>query len=66
MGKLDAIHKDTMAYAMAPFPDDQAKQHYATLKTKLADFPQGAAGWADFPGPAGQAERSPRCGPRGI
>lgn len=48
MGKLDAIQKDTMAYAMAPFPDDQAKQHYATLKTKLADFPQGAAGWTDF------------------
>lgn len=48
MAKLDAIQADSMAYAQMPFPDDEAKAHYRALSAKLADFPQGTAGWAEF------------------
>jgi len=48
MAKLDAIQADTMAYATADYPDEQAKTHYKALQEKLGSFPQGAAGWADF------------------
>ena len=40
MSKIDAIYADTMKQATTPFPDDQAKTHYSSLRTKLADFPQ--------------------------
>ena len=48
MKKIDTIYEDAMKYAQNPFPDEQAKKHYQTLRTKLADFPQGAAGWAAY------------------
>lgn len=48
MKKIDAIYADALKYAQSPFPDDAAKKHYAALRGKLADFPQGAAGWAAF------------------
>jgi len=48
MKKIDVIYEDAMKYAKNAFPDDQAKSHYKALRAKLADFPQGAAGWADY------------------
>jgi len=48
MKKIDAVYADALAFAQNPFPDDQARSHYQQLKTKLANFPQGAAGWATF------------------
>lgn len=48
MKKVDEIYEDAMKYAKTPFPDDAAKNHYKTLKAKLADFPQGEAGWKKF------------------
>lgn len=48
MKKVDAIYEDAMTYAKNPFPDADAKKHYQALRTKLADFPQGAAGWAVY------------------
>lgn len=48
MSNLDTIKSDTMAFATAPYPDETAKTHYRALKAKLADFPQGKAGWAEF------------------
>ena len=46
--KIDAIFEDAMAFAKNPFPDEKAKTHYQTLRTKLASFPQGEAGWAAY------------------
>jgi hypothetical protein len=46
MKKVDAIYEETLVYANAAFPDDQAKVHYQALKKRLADFPQNAAGWS--------------------
>ena len=48
MSKIDAIYADTMKQATTAFPDDQAKAHYTSLRTKLADFPQSPEGWATF------------------
>lgn len=48
MSKLDSIKDDAMTYATSPFPDADAKSHYKALSAKLADFPQGADGWAKF------------------
>jgi len=48
MKKIDAIYEDALKFAGNPFPDEQAKKHYQALRTKLADFPQGAAGWAAY------------------
>lgn len=48
MKKLDAIYNDCLTYAQNPFPDAEAKSHYQQLKSKLANFPQGAAAWATF------------------
>ena len=48
MKKIDSIYADALTYAANPFPDDQARTHYKTLKAKLANFPQGAAAWATF------------------
>jgi len=48
MKKVDAIYEDSMKFAQNPFPDAEAKSHYAALKTKLAGFPQGAAAWATY------------------
>ena len=48
MSKIDAIYADTMKQATTPFPDDAAKAHYTSLRTKLADFPQSPEGWATF------------------
>lgn len=48
MKKIDTVYEDAMKYATNPFPDDAAKKHYQALRTKLADFPQGAAGWATY------------------
>jgi hypothetical protein len=47
MAKLDAIQADAMAFATTAYPDEHAKTHYQALQTKLGNFPQGAAGWAD-------------------
>jgi len=46
--KIDAIFEKTLAYAAAPFPDEEAKTHYRALKAKLADFPQTPAGWDSY------------------
>lgn len=46
--RLDAIYKDTLAYATNPFPDEISRTHYQELRKKLADFPQGPTGWAIF------------------
>lgn len=46
--KIDTIFEDALAYAKNPFPDEQAKTHYQNLRTKLAGFPQGEAGWAAY------------------
>ena len=46
--KIDSIFEDALAYAKNPFPDDKAKTHYQNLRTKLASFPQGEAGWAAY------------------
>jgi hypothetical protein len=48
MAKVDSIYADAMAFAQNSFPDDEAKAHYKELKTKLANFPQDAAGWSKF------------------
>jgi hypothetical protein len=48
MKKIDAIYEDALKYASSPFPDEQAKKHYQALRSKLADFPQDAAGWAVY------------------
>lgn len=48
MTKIDAIYKDALAFASNPFPDDAAKEHYKTLKSKLANFPQSPDAWAKF------------------
>jgi len=48
MKKIDAIYEDSLKYAQNSFPDETAKKHYQALRTKLADFPQGAAGWAAY------------------
>lgn len=48
MKTIDDIYADALKMAKDPFPDDDAKSHYKALKAKLADFPQGQAGWAAF------------------
>merc|ERR1711988_1614744 len=48
MTKIDVIYKDALAFASNPFPDDEAKEHYKTLKSKLANFPQSPDAWAKF------------------
>merc|ERR1711871_683111 len=48
MKKIDDIYADAMTFAKNPFPDDEARDHYKKLASKLADFPQGADGWAKF------------------
>jgi hypothetical protein len=48
MKKIEAIYSETIAFAQNPFPDDTSRSHYKQLKTKLANFPSNAAGWATF------------------
>ena len=48
MKAIDDIYADAMKYAQNPFPDDEARAHYTSLKSKLANFPQGEAGWKTF------------------
>lgn len=48
MAKIETIYADTMKFAETPFPDAESRTHYQALKKKLADFPQGSAGWATF------------------
>ncbi len=48
MAKIDAVYASSMAYAKNAFPDEQAKEHYKTLKGKLANFPQTPQAWATF------------------
>lgn len=48
MKRLDEIYADAMKFAQNPFPDEEARTHYKNLQDKLADFPQGAAGWKVF------------------
>jgi len=48
MAKIDAVYASSMAMAKNAFPDDAAKEHYQTLKGKLANFPQTPQAWAAF------------------
>jgi len=48
MKAIDDVYADAMKYAQNPFPDDEARAHYTSLKSKLANFPQGEAGWKTF------------------
>ena len=48
MASLETIKADTMSYATSAYPDEESKTHYKALSEKLGNFPQGAAGWADF------------------
>lgn len=48
MAKIDAVYESAMAFAKNAFPDDEAKEHYKTLKGKLANFPQSPDAWAAF------------------
>lgn len=45
MATVDKIFEELMAAADSPFVDDEAKEHYKALRTKLADFPSDQAGW---------------------
>jgi len=48
MAKVDGAYAEAMAFAENSLPDQEAKDHYKALKTKLAGFPQDSAGWAKF------------------
>ena len=48
MKRIDDIYADAMKFAKNPFPDAEARTHYKNLQEKLADFPQGQAGWKAF------------------
>lgn len=45
MKRVDEIYSDAIKFAENEYPDDHARQHYKTLREKLADFPQSASGW---------------------
>jgi hypothetical protein len=46
--KIDAIYADSLAFAKNSLPDDQARSHYKTLKSKLANFPQTPQAWSVY------------------
>merc|ERR1712070_491503 len=48
MSKIDAVYASSMAMANNALPDEEAKEHYKTLKGKLANFPQTPQAWASF------------------
>lgn len=48
MKNLDVVYEDVKAFAANPFPDEESRQHYKTLSSKLADFPQSPADWNTY------------------
>jgi hypothetical protein len=48
MKRVEAVYQESMTFAKNPFPDAEAKTHYAALRSTLADFPQTPADWITF------------------
>ena len=45
MKKIDAAYEKCVNYAKLPFPDAESKEHYQSLRSTLAQFPQTKQEW---------------------
>ena len=48
MKRVDEIYESALSFAKSPFPDEQSRKHYQSLKAELATFPQTPEQWASY------------------